>query len=282
MLRDATYDGAVFYREYAPPPDLRGTVRCFWALRDAGAEGRVERVLPDGCMEIVVHRGAPMVRVGSDGRREIQPRAVLAGQLRTATMLVATGAVDMVGVRFEPAGCAQMLRAPLRELAGAIVALSDVDTGLPPDLIERIGALPDTEQSVACLAAHVSARLRECVGVDAHVSLRHAARVITTHNGAVRIDVLAKNLGWSRRRLERQFERHVGVSPKVFCRVMRLQEVVTRLAQPRGGSLAQLALAMGYADQAHLARDFRELAGQTITEYLAEAHALSDCFTSSL
>ena len=112
---------------------------------------------------------------------------------------------------------------------------------------------------------------------EAANTLNQAGRVILASGGRVRVEDLAYRVGWSRRKLERQFARHVGLSPKALCRVARLQELVTRLGtQP----LAHLALDLGFADQAHLSRDFRSLAGQTITDYAAENHALSDCFTS--
>ncbi len=268
----------MLYRELPPPPSLRAVVRCFWILRDADGAGAVERVLPDGCAELVVHRAAPMLRRHADGREETQPAAVVAGQLRTAALLVSTGAVDMVGVRLQPWAGASVLRASLGGLADGIVPLDDLECGLPADLVERVQEAPDDERRVALLAEH----LQRCVtGRDDVIeSVRATVDRIEASAGSVTVAELAAGLGWSRRRLERRFDREVGLSPKALCRVVRFQRVVTRLADARRASLAGLALDGGYADQSHLARDFRDLAGLPITRYLAEQHALSDCFTS--
>ena len=267
----------MLYRELPPPPALRSVVRCFWILRDAQGAGTVERVLPDGCVEIVVHRGTPMVRQHADGRQEVQPDAVVAGQLRTAALLASTGPVDMIGVRFEPWAGASVLRASLGGLTDGIVPLEDLDCGLPADLVERVQEAPDDEQRVALLSEHLLARLS---GRDDDVeALRATVARIQATRGAVAVADLAAGLGWSRRRLERCFAREVGLSPKALCRVVRFQRILNGLEEPGRPSLAALALDGGYADQAHLARDFRDLAGLSITRYLAEQHALSDCFT---
>ncbi|HUP61023.1 MAG TPA: AraC family transcriptional regulator [Thermoanaerobaculia bacterium] len=77
--------------------------------------------------------------------------------------------------------------------------------------------------------------------------------------GADRVDAIARELGISRQHLARQFQHHVGVSPKTFARVMRFR----RLLASGEGDWAGLAARHGYYDQSHLIADFRELAGTT-------------------
>jgi transcriptional regulator GlxA family with amidase domain len=79
----------------------------------------------------------------------------------------------------------------------------------------------------------------------------------------VRIDDVARALGWSRRRLERTFARELGIRPKLFARIARLNAVLAGLDAAERASAVDVALAAGYFDQAHLLRDFRRLAGRT-------------------
>jgi len=72
---------------------------------------------------------------------------------------------------------------------------------------------------------------------------------------------LAGHVGWSRQHLRRMFRAHVGVGPMTFARIARLHRAIRRLQQGRAESLAGAAAALGYFDEAHMARDFRELAG---------------------
>jgi transcriptional regulator GlxA family with amidase domain len=77
------------------------------------------------------------------------------------------------------------------------------------------------------------------------------------------IGELAADIGWSRQQLSRAFHQTVGVSPKHFARTARLHRAIDQLQRCRNRGLAAAALELGYFDQAHMHRDFRELAGLT-------------------
>jgi transcriptional regulator GlxA family with amidase domain len=79
--------------------------------------------------------------------------------------------------------------------------------------------------------------------------------------------------GTGERRLERLFEREVGLSPRATCGVMRVQHAADRLRREPALPLAWLALEGGYADQSHFTREFRRLAGVTPAVYRTEQAA---------
>jgi transcriptional regulator GlxA family with amidase domain len=87
--------------------------------------------------------------------------------------------------------------------------------------------------------------------------------------GNLRIEELAGEVGWSRRHLAELFRVETGLSPKAAARVIRFERACDRLRSPGGAPLAQVAADTGYVDQAHLARDFRELAGLTASTWLS-------------
>lgn len=271
------YDRAVRYREIPPPAPLAGQLRCFWILEGDGTGG-CERILPDGCPEIVVHYRRPMARELGDGRTAPQPQAVVGGQLRTATILRPLGPLGMIGARFEPWAAAPFLRASLHDLTGRIEPLRDVWGRAGATLEEAVQEADSDEARVAVLARHLLERQLARAPEAAQRELAGALGWIEASRGAVPIEALADRLQWSRRRLERRFLDAVGLPPKAMARVARFQHVVRRLSAGSAPSLAALAQEAGFADQPHLARDFRELAGVTITAWLRERHELSDCF----
>lgn len=266
------------YREVPPPPSLRPWVRCFWVLEGECAPGDVERVLPDGCPELVVHYGAPMRRRLPDDLEQRQPRAVAAGQLDTALRLIATGSMGMVGARLHPWSGGAVLGEAQQHLADRVVPLDALWNGAARALVQRVG---DADRDATRLRALADTLLARGLHLPpAHDELAAACGAIAASGGRLPVARLAQHLGWSRRRLERHFQQEVGLAPKSLCRVTRFRRVVERLGAPPPGGLAELAQDTGYADQPHLARDFRELAGLTVTDYLAEQHALSDAFTA--
>jgi AraC-like DNA-binding protein len=86
-------------------------------------------------------------------------------------------------------------------------------------------------------------------------------------NGPQQAEALAREVGMSVRTMQRLFREYVGVSPKWVIRRYRLQEAAWRLAQGGNEPLSELAAALGYFDQAHLARDFTQLFGCPPSEY---------------
>lgn len=264
------------YVELPPPPPLRSFVRCLWILEDARGD-HVERVLPDGCVEIIVHYGTPMRRVAGDGAHVVQSRTVVAGQLRSAMRLVATDPVGMIGVRFEPWGAGPFVRDLLGGLTDAIVPLDALWGTAASRIEERVRTADGDAARATIVSDALMARIppRD----DVRPALEAALGWIAQTRGAIGIEDMARRLQWSRRRLERHFTASVGLPPKALCRIERFRSVVQSLALREPPRLVDLAVDAGYADQAHLAREFKQLAGLTITQYLAEQHELSDHLT---
>ncbi len=266
----------MLYREIDPPPHLAPFVRCFWLLEEQEARlpGPPERVLPDGCVEFVVHHGDPY-RFSGGGVYEKQPRGIVAGQLSSAAFLRSTGRVGMVGLRFHPGGAHPLLREPLDRLTDRFVSSDDL-FGPPVRALEReIRAVPDNARRIQALVRFLERRVQSLSPASNSLA-RHAAREITQRRGMERIGALARRLGCSRRTLERHFRTEVGLSPKALARIERFQGFATAIASPARRDWTDLALGLGYCDLGHASREFRSLAGTSPSGYLGEEHALSD------
>ena len=165
--------------------------------------------------------------------------------------------VRSAAVRFRPGGAAPFLRLPVHALTDRVVEAGDADARwlAPAD----IDAQSDPVAAVAALERRLLARLQAIDGLDRAVA--HAiGRLFSAAPPS--IDELGRELGWSRQHLARRFRTAVGVGPKQLARVARLQRAVDHLQRNiKMGTLAGAAAELGYFDQAHMARDFRELAG---------------------
>lgn len=269
---------AVEYHETPPSPALRPFVRCLWRLRAAGApsDSNVERVVPDGCPEIVLNRAARFRRVQEDGSSREQARVLLVGQFERAITIAPTGAVDLIGIRFEPGGLHALLGIPMHELANLDLCLGQAEGRLRDELAEAARVEHSSQDALASIEAVLARRLDQRVGT--HAGLAGAA-VRLARGGQPTAEGLARSLGLNRRALERLFRTEIGLSPKLYLRIARLQAVLQRIdAGPPSPRWAELALAHGFADQSHLIRDFRLLAGTTPERHLAERTAFARVF----
>lgn len=250
------------YLELPACPALAPWVRRLWWLRAPAPDGPapVEKVLPDGCVELIVRGGRAFRQTGLEGPAPAGDGVVeLAGQLRGHLGLQQVEAVDMIGVRFQPAGAWPFLRQPLGELTDRVVPLADVATDLARDLSDAAQA-DDPLERLAAVEAVLLARRPERAGRDLLVET--AAARLSAAAGDLSVGSLARDLGVSGRHLSRRFAERVGVGPKTLARTLRFQAVLAARKRQTTISWARLAARWGYTDQAHLIRDVRHFSGE--------------------
>lgn len=113
---------------------------------------------------------------------------------------------------------------------------------------------------------------RKCWTLADLTFLRSALEQLYNTQGQIRMSALAADCVLSLRQFERRFKRLIGVSPKVFARLLRFEALLTSLIQERAFSLADAAPHLGYHDQAHVIHEFKIWGGCTPTAFLARAN----------
>ena len=104
-LNDLTQEtSTMLYREFQPTPALAHFVECFWTLEDETPAVQPERLLPDGCVELILNFGECFQEHKDDGRKERQPRHLLVGQMTQPVLIAPTGSVRLLAIRFHPGG----------------------------------------------------------------------------------------------------------------------------------------------------------------------------------
>jgi AraC-like DNA-binding protein len=238
----------VAYRAIRAALDLAMDVECLWEL--AGPAALLQGpVFPDGRAEIVLHLTPPP---RARGCHAPQPRLMVAGQMHAAVHLEADGFVHVVGVRFTPLGARRWLQAPMHLFADRFLPLADVR----PELASRLEAAAGERQPLHGVERALRETMRAVTVPDA---VRWAADAAMRSGGRLKVEALARGAGCSRRQLERQFLDQVGLTPKAMLRTARLQRALVGLSA--GAAAARVAAACGFADQAHLSREIRRVAG---------------------
>jgi AraC-like DNA-binding protein len=264
------------YAEYSPSPTLARFVKCYWSLKGDAARGarRVERVLPDGCVELVLHLEEPMRRL--DAPHRTGHRSAVVGQARRPVLIQLPDRFVTLGVRFRPAGARPFFGPPLCELSDRSWPLELFWGKRTGELETRLRDARETRQRIALLDAFLLRRLDPDVRAT---PAETAANHILAREGRVTVSEVAARAGTTCRTLERAFRAQVGIAPKLLARIARFQSVQRNLPRVARVGWPVLALACGYADQSHLVRDFRAFADAAPTAFVASEHALSDRLT---
>ncbi len=264
------------YSEIPSRPPLNRFVECLWTLEGDGPSpgGAPERILPDGCVELILNFGERFSQ-HQNNERELQPRHFLVGQMSGPILISPNGAVQLLGIRFHPGGTAPFLRVPMNELTDQIAELGSLSSELERELLLVSEDLPSLPDKIAAVEIALIARLMR--GSPQSSAIRLAARIVDSA-GSISVDQLAVAAGISSRQLERRFLREIGVGPKLLGRILRFQQVF-RAVERVDSAWASIAVECGYYDQAHLIRDFSQFAGQTPAVLLAERSALTEAFT---
>ncbi|MEM6927430.1 MAG: helix-turn-helix transcriptional regulator [Myxococcota bacterium] len=230
----------------APPDDLAFAVETlWWGAWDLRGEAPHEtRLLGDPCVHVVFEDTGDSRVVGVWTRLWTR---------------VLEGSGQVRGVKLRAGAVCTLFDGPAVDLTNRIVPFGErfPSTSM---LVDRVLAPADPEAGLL----HLADWLRDHLRGDPE-SQRAVATVERIRRGSfTRVEALAEALDTSVRALQRLFRRHVGASPKTVIRRFRLQEAAVRVERGEAPDLATLAWELGYADQAHLARDFRAATGLTL------------------
>jgi AraC-like DNA-binding protein len=248
------------YTERRPSAILQPFVECIWTLNGAAREVAIqpERILPDGCMELILHRGTPFRRRG-----ELQSHCFIVGQMIDPVFLQVSTRIEVIGVRFHPGGAYPFLMIPMHELTHRFISLAEVWGRLGKELEERVLGASSTRQAVRMVVHDLERRL---ISADVGRNRAHGlASMQIQHHGTLSVRQLAYHGGISERQLEREFNDVVGLAPKTFSRILRFQRVFQAFEQ--NAKWVDVALECGYYDQPHLIADFRQFAATTPTAF---------------
>ncbi|MGL5825103.1 MAG: helix-turn-helix domain-containing protein [Nocardioides sp.] len=246
---------------FAPGPEAADLVRRFWVpvwSLPAGAES-VQRVLQYPVCHLVI---------ASDYAIVVGPQSGMS----TKTL---TGAGWAFGTMLQPATAALLWDGSVRDLVNGTRALTEVAAldanRLSAQVRALLGDRPEDHSAHRRAAEMVERALLSAVSIDAEGRLVNAIVDYVEHTAEVqRVAQVCEKFAVAERTLQRLTARRTGLSPKWLIQRRRLQEAAERLAGSGPGTLARVATDLGYADQAHFARDFRSVTGLTPSEFAAE------------
>jgi AraC-like DNA-binding protein len=244
---------------------LRGYVGSIVAYCHEGfAPGR-HVGLPSGSVTLVLPLDPLLDLTDPAGHRQ-QLRSCLGGLHQTAATIHHHGVQRGVQVALHPLALPRLFGLPARAVVGQVLDLGGVlGDSQVIRLLDRLGCAPDLSTRLDIVEESLAGRLARTRGPAVCRQVARAWQLLQTSGGAIRIDAVADGVGWSTRHLTARFTDAVGYGPKAAARLLRFERTVRPVA--RGERLADVALTCGYADQAHLTREWTRLAGTTPTRW---------------
>ncbi|HEY2281477.1 MAG TPA: helix-turn-helix domain-containing protein [Streptosporangiaceae bacterium] len=262
---------------HRPPDALRPMVGWYSGFREADAPPARHRGLPSPWLTLIVTLDDPLtISQHPDPHQPASQHQVLVGGLHTVPALVThDGRQSGIQLGLTPLGARVLLGLPAGDLATLDLEGDEVLGRFAAELQDRVRGAGTWAARFAVLDELLAARAGS---MDArHLiapEVAQAWRTLLTSRGAVSVADLARETGWSARHLDNRFRAEIGLTPKAAARVIRFDRtrrmLMRRVSQGGPPALADLAVASGYYDQAHLAREFRGLAGCPPSRWLAE------------
>jgi AraC-like DNA-binding protein len=253
---------------HIPRPPLGRFLELFWHCDGAAAPAGVERILPTGGTQVIFNlRDTPFqFGVTNDPTRLTRHRGpLLCGPRSTFSLVAGAGQAATVGIVFKPGGTGSFFAPPAGELHNQHLPLADLWGAAANELHDRLLNARSARARFGILEDALLRQLRRQTDHLPAVQYALQAFAVVPQNHS--IAEVAEELGLSPRWFIQIFRDHVGLTPKVHCRLRRFQAVIQRISGPEPPDWAELALQSGYFDQAHFIRDFRSFSGLTPTAY---------------
>ncbi|MCW2717831.1 helix-turn-helix domain-containing protein [Pseudonocardia sp.] len=268
---DAAPDAGL--RRHRPTPALRPWVStCTGYRTEAGPPG-VHHGVPGAHLPFLLCLdGVVAMLTSADPAKPPGRYAALVGGLHDRPALIAQGEPQTgIQLRLTWRGARALLGVRAGDLAGDVVDLGALLGSRAGRLLDRLASTPTWPERFAVLDAELGALAARGRGDrEVRPEVGYAWHRLEETGGNLRIADLAAEVGWSRRHLAEHVRAETGLAPKAAARVIRFERACDRLRGASRPSLAEVAADGGYVDQAHLSRDFRDLAGQTATAWIAE------------
>ena len=196
------------------------------------------------------------------------------GNAKNSYSVLPNGKFSGLGVYFEPTILFQLLNLSLNKITDTILPVSDLEDNEYRFLVEKIISAKNIKESIVIINDFFLKRLRKLN--ICYTDVDFAIEYIKRHNGNISICDLANKFNMSVRTLERKFLQYIGLTPKQYTKVIRINRILNNLKQGSLRKLSDIAYQFGYFDQMHFIKDFKNFTGKCPTEFNLESLPFSN------
>lgn len=262
----------MLYKEFIPHPALQQHIKCFWVFENSYGENHLERMIPDGFIDLVFHYGQrPKLII--EGKEIHKPSDFLGGHLVNAALLKFSGDLKMFGIKFYPWASATLYKMPAYELNNLRIPVSAILGNWTNDYY---GMMHEelNEGRYHLLIAKLEAMLMKKIPQqdNQQLMLKYCFEKIFNTDGNISVETVSNQLGYSSRFVQKLFKYRKGKSFQFYCRLARLQSALKNIDLHQQESFTGTAHACGYFDQSHFIKDFTSFTGLSPKKFFEEEH----------
>jgi AraC-like DNA-binding protein len=251
-----------------PHPALAHIVRHYLILDGLQPAGGVHRLFADGNTGLVFNLDNAAFNASAIHS------CWLYGQIKTYHDLTLTGSINWIVVVLQPYGAYHLLGVPADELFNCFFPAEEVLKHRMHEIVNALLRVTQLSERVQLLNNFLLQQISKSKGPDPMIM--QAVDLIIQHEGVMPVELLLQSLFVTERTLERKFKHTIGLSPKRFIEIVRLNVSAKRMQRMKEKqSLASVAYDGGYFDQAHFIKDFRKFTGFTPQQYFEQVHPLA-------
>ncbi len=264
----------MLFKQFEPSREVSSFIECYWVVENKCTDICREKIIPDGFPEVIFHYKAPY-RINIDGNWQTQSKNLMAGQLRNHFFLENTGESGMVGIKFKQTGLTRLFDLHMKELTDKVVPLASKVGDQLNDVITLVGKDIDPDEKILEVDKWLVNFTKSHRFND--VFTERVVNFIIDRKGMIAVKDLTSHFDISERKLERVFDKFVGLSPKFFSRIIRFNYLF-KLMKEKKHSWTDLAFSSGFFDQSHFIKNFREFTGEDPSRYLFDQQNMANFF----
>jgi AraC-like DNA-binding protein len=259
----------MLYLERRPHPTLAPFIKTFWYACDPHATHRHERVLPNGRAQIVISLARDYLTDANHPIDPLQhtPAALFLGLYSHHQHIDTIDLTELIGVLFHPGGTLAFFPDNTHLFTNRETSLEGIWGRAAANLRNDLREAPTPARKFDLLDFALRHRLSESTTTHRTPTIDYVLTQLHRSPGTITIAQLTRDMGIGPRRLSQLFRDHVGVSPKLYCRIQRFQQAVQHMHRGDDIHWAELALTCGYYDQSHFINDFHAFSGLSPTHY---------------
>jgi AraC-like DNA-binding protein len=258
-----------------PTHQLSGIIKNFWMVDNEGATMiREEKIIPDGYPEMIFHyKETPFININGHWHKQVN--YLLAGQIRNHFYLKNSGDVGTFAIKFQPSALTVLFNIDMSDLTDKVIPFNS-------KLIECLNPIIDIAISNHSFKEKLDLIEKWFLNFLKGKNFRESKgeqmlKLILEKQGQISLEKASDDLGISTRSLERYFEKHVGVSPKFYTRIVRFSHIFN-LIQNEDFNWLDISFLAGYYDQSHFIKNFKEFTGENPTTYGFDEENMANFF----